>query len=334
MDLTTVVGLSLLASLQSPVLPHREHAEAERPAPRYAQLATGSLHLREAKTYQWPLKALSIGHTGASYQRYSFSEPYFHHGLDIRADAGTAVLASAGGKVVNIENYSSGPAYWEVALLDEDGFLWQYHHIDRDSIPEEIWQAFKTGGSVPAGTKLGEVYYWSVVTFGERYHHIHLNILGRDKKYLSPFLFLEPIGDKTAPVITQLGLLKSGSSISVSHVSPPYSLFAEVKDLILSPVFSVPAHEYQIMVDGGAPHFVWRFDELPGGESETKYVHDFYARNLVCGDYQCRKPIVDLGFSKDGSYRFPTAPGPHEVVLYAVDFEGNSTTSRFTWTVD
>ena len=52
---------------------------------------------------------LSIGHTSASYQNYSgdYRQAYFHHGLDIRANAGQEVFASAGGKVVNIEDYGA-----------------------------------------------------------------------------------------------------------------------------------------------------------------------------------------------------------------------------------
>src|SRR5688500_15621489 len=104
------------------------HGEAERRLnPAVASLATGRLPTGRPLRHPWPVTVLSIGHTSASYQNYGGS-PYFHHGLDVRADAGSDVLAAAGGKVVNIENYGGSAAYWEVAILDDEGFLWQYHH--------------------------------------------------------------------------------------------------------------------------------------------------------------------------------------------------------------
>lgn len=336
MNLTAAwLGMGLLASLnQAPHL-HREHAEAERTVPRYAGLATGKLatHLRRQTRYAWPVKLLSIGHTNASYQDYSM-DPYFHHGLDIRADAGMPVLASVGGKVVNIENYASGPNYWEVAILDADGFLWQYHHVDKNSIPQAVWDAYRAGGSIASGTKIGEVVYWNVTSYGERYHHIHLNILGANQEFLSPFEFLENLDDRRSPVITRLGLMKNGQPLSATRVKAPYSLYAEVKDLILSEVFVVPPHEIQMVIDGASPRTVWRFDSLPGGKSETDYVQKYFVPSMVCGDYTCRKPVVDLGFDRDGQSVFPTTSGPHEVLLYAQDYVGNAVSQRFTWVVE
>src|SRR5690606_28305682 len=109
--------------------------------------------------------------------------------------------------------------YWEVAIEDEAGFIWQYHHVDRDSIPQNIWNAFRSAGSVPAGTKLGEVYYWPAVTFGERFHHIHLNVLGKGGRYQNPFHFLERLADHEAPEIAEVGILKNGRKWGSSTVS-------------------------------------------------------------------------------------------------------------------
>jgi hypothetical protein len=335
--------LCFLGTLQAFANPyHQVHDDAERDfSPNYLKMAYGDLTAfkknKERIRYIWPVSVLSIGHTNASYQRYSFmSSAYFHHGIDIRADAGSDVIASAGGKVVNIENYMPGnDAYWEVAILDEYGFIWQYHHIERQSIPESIFQAFKNKTSIPAGAKLGEVYFWGIVTYGERFHHVHLNVLGKNKAYLNPLEFLELLPDHSQPEITNMFLVKNGAAIEGNTVSKGnYSIGAEVTDLILSEVFIVPPHEIKVSVDGKEPFLVWKFSGLPGGDDTEKFVNQFYLAKLACGDYNCRKPVVDLGFNKDQTKQvFPLNPGNHRLQLWVKDYNGNEASQSFQWLV-
>ncbi len=78
----------------------------------------------EQKHNAWPFPLLSIGHNMQSYQDYGGS-PYWHDGLDIRSTQDQPIYAAVGGQVVNIENYVTGnPMYWEVAILDAEGFVW------------------------------------------------------------------------------------------------------------------------------------------------------------------------------------------------------------------
>lgn len=331
---------SLIAKAQKPPVIHEEVERDFHPA--YAALATGTLaqrHItaRKAERYPWPVAIKSIGHTMASYQRYGgVSGAYFHHGLDIRADAGSDVLASAGGQIVNIENYMPGDdAYWEVAIIDKDGFIWQYHHIERDSIPQSIFEAYETKTPIPAGTKLGEVYYWSVVTFGERYHHIHLNILGKNSAYLNPFDFLDLLPDASSPEISKVYLVRDGNSVSGNTISSgTYTIGAEIKDLILSDVFVLPPNEIKVSLNGTTPFTVWKFDSLPGGADNEKYVNEFYLPRLACGDYSCRKPVINLGFRKKAGQPFPLTPGAHEIEIIVSDYSGNEARRSFRWNVE
>ncbi len=327
--LTLLVAIPLLQGLQSPLTTQMEELEHLYPS-HSAQFATGQLtETRETeRVAPWPVSVLSIGHTMASYQSYGFlSEAYFHHGLDIRANAGGKVIASRGGKVVNIENYVAGkPEYWEIAILDKDGFLWQYHHVDRDKIPSAIFQAYKNGTEITDGTEIGSVVYWPITSFGERYNHVHLNVLGKNKEYLNPFLFLEPLNDTSNPEIEEIGVFrKNGSS---------YSLYAHVKDLILSKVFTVPPRIIEMQIDGAAPQTVWKFDNLPGGDDENAFVNNFYIPAKACGNYSCRKPVIDLGFSKTPHQIFPTTPGNHQVTVRVEDNFGNQADKSFTWNVE
>lgn len=309
--------------------------------PHYLKHATGNLkqfqRKQRRKRYSWPVTLSSIGHTMASYQRYSFlNSAYFHHGLDIRAEAGSDVLSATPGKVINIENYVPGDgAYWEVAILDEEGFIWQYHHIDRESIPREIFEAYEAQLPIQAGTKLGEVYFWPVVTFGERFHHIHLNVLGGGKVYLNPFEFLELLSDQVSPEISQIFLFQNGKKVMGNSLSSgAYTIAAEVKDWILSEVFIVPPNEITVSIDGQKPITIWKFEGLPGGADNEAFVNQFYLPEEACGDYSCRKPVINLGFNKKGIEIFPRKQGPHRLELWAADYNGNKTHRYFEWIVN
>lgn len=315
--------------------PDEQHGEAERrTSAGLLGLATGRTDTEATPTrHPWPVTLSSIGHTTASYQNYGGS-PYFHHGLDIRAEAGSDVIASVGGKVVNIENYVAGdPAYWEIAILDAEGFLWQYHHVERSSIPQAIFEAKTSGRPIADGTKIGEVYYWSVTTYGERYHHIHLNILGAGDAYLNPFDFLTTLQDTQAPVFVDVGLLKNGARVSGRSVTGAYTVYAQVHDLIMHQQFVVPAQSLVYSVDGGEPVTVWDFASLPGGASEEDFVHSYFVRSLTCGNYTCRKLTVDLGFDRAGQRLFTNTLGSHTVAITARDYVGNETSTQFSWTV-
>lgn len=317
-----------------------KHSEVERRyTPWYVFKAKGQLNRKNFRSQQhpWPVKVLSIGHTMASYQKYAIRSPYFHHGIDIRAEAGSDVLAAAGGKVVNIENYVKGdPAYWEVAILDQQGFLWQYHHVDKRSIPQNIWKAFKEGTSIPAGTKIGEVYFWTVKSFGEYFHHIHLNVLGAEGVYLNPFNFLKPLPDRVAPRITKVGLWTTKGEQRSDSISSGtnYTIYATVEDLILHSKFKVPPYSISASINGGAKFKVWQFDSLPGGKSKTDYIHNFFIQKYTCGNYRCRNFSINLGFYRGRQLQFPSQPGRHYIDLEARDFAGNRTQQRYEWTIN
>lgn len=315
-----------------------ERAERDfRPA--YLDRATG----RPPKPRQftnpspWPVQLLSIGHTIGSFQNYGGGpgESYFHHGLDLRAPAGSAVTASRGGRVVNIENYVPGNAlYWEVAVQDDDGLIWQYHHVESRSIPASVREAFRTGARIAAGDALGAVVRWPVESFGERYDHIHLNVVGEGRAYLDPSGFLRPLDDSAAPEVAEIFLQQGGKAVPQARASGSYTLAARVCDLILSRSYCVPPHAIQISIDGGPLLPVWRFDTLPGRSSTTRFVNDFYVPSRTCGNYSCRRLVLDLGFTVEGRRSFPKEPGEHRVLVEVQDRAGNSATKEFRWTVE
>lgn len=285
------------------------------------------------KFHQWPFPLLSIGHNMQSYQDYSGS-PYWHDGLDIRSQQDQAIYAAAGGKVVNIENYVKGnPLYWEIAIQDAEGFVWKYHHVAKDSIPQEIENAFKTGEKIPAGTLIGNVVRWPITSFGEVYHHLHLLVVASDKRYVNPFLMMEPLADIKAPVISRIGISKNHKPTDATEVKGEHALFLEASDLVLHSKFILPPHRISYRLDKGDERVVWEFVHLPSGKNDVDYIRDFYLQG-TCGDYSCRRFYFNLNFTLEkprGTWNL--APGMHEVEVTVEDMVGNKASKNFSWKV-
>jgi hypothetical protein len=294
-------------------------------------LATATF--REQRHHPWPFALLSIGHNMQSYQDYSMS-PYWHDGLDIRCNQNETVHAAAGGTVVNIENYVSGNSlYWEVAILDDEGFVWKYHHIDEPSITQEIKDAYKSKKIIKAGTVIGKTVTWPEVSFGEVYNHLHLQVVAKDKKYTNPFLMLEPLNDNQVPVINKIGIARNHRPTDLTEVKGPHSLFVDASDLTLHHKFILPPYKISYVMDGKEEKVVWEFINLPGLTSDEKFITDFYLDG-TCGNYQCRKFYFNLNFTPEnprGQLNLPA--GEHSIEVTVEDIVGNKTSKSFSWTV-
>lgn len=293
--------------------------------------ATGEF--QSQRHHPWPFPLLSIGHNMQSFQFYG-GYPYWHDGLDIRSVVDQPMYASAGGKVVNIENYQRGnPLYWEIAILDDEGFVWKYHHVDRATIPTEIFTAYKEGSKINAGTFIGNVVRWPVTTFGEKYHHLHLLIVAKDGKYINPFLLMEPLTDTQVPVIKQIGLAQNHRPIKGNEVSGEHALFLEVSDLTLHEKFILPPHKISYKLNGQEEKVVWEFIHLPSGNDDTKYIEDFYMKG-TCGNYQCRQFYINLNFTQEAPRKtLKLSPGKHKIEVFVEDIIGNKAEESFEWKV-
>ncbi len=287
----------------------------------------------EQKHHPWPFALLSIGHNMQSYQDYSGS-PYWHDGLDIRGQQEQSVFAAAGGKVVNIENYIHGnELYWEVAILDEEGFVWKYHHISKESITEEIKRSYQNGEKISEGTLIGNIVQWPMSSFGEVYHHLHLLVVAEDGRYINPFLMMEPLADTQAPVINRIGLAKNHKPIDGGQVAGEHALFVEASDLVMHKKFILPPHKISYRIDKGEEKLVWAFVNLPSGKNDIDFIEDFYMKG-TCGDYSCRKLLFNLNFSPEKPRGVMSLPlGPHEVEVTVEDIVGNKATKTFKWNV-
>lgn len=285
------------------------------------------------KSHQWPFPLLSIGHNMQSYQDYSGS-PYWHDGLDIRSVQDQPIYAASGGKVVNIENYIHGNhLYWEVAILDDEGFVWKYHHVAKDSITEDVRRSYNNGEKIVEGTLIGNVVRWPVTSFGEVYHHLHLLVVGADGQYINPFLMMEPLSDTVPPVITKIGIAKNHRPLDGNEVKGEHALFLEASDLVLHHKFILPPHKISYRLDQGEEKNVWTFVHLPSGKNDTDYIDDFYMKG-TCGDYSCRKFFFNLNFSVNNPRSIMKLPvGNHEVEVIVEDVVGNKTMKSYRWRI-
>jgi len=325
---------------QNPADPRVEEQIEQAWHPDYLKLATGDPTLKSKHgVYEWPFDLDSIGWSMESYQDYG-GTPYFHHGIDMMKVNGTEVYNRSGGQVINIENYQPGwDLYWEVAILDPDGYIWQYHHIEMETIPDEIWQAWydyqadPNEGYITPDTHIGNIIYWPVWSFGKQFNHIHLNILAAGGVYVNGFAFNVALPDTVGPEIQSVGLLKNGQVYPGNEIEGEYSLYVQARDLILDEVYYLPPWEITFSVDGGPIQTTWRFDTLPGGADDTAYLDDFYVVPPTCGNYECRDYYIDLGFIPDSQFVFPDSGGEHSVLATVSDYAGNSDSQLFTYTV-
>ncbi len=310
--------------------------------------------------YNWPFQpfgqASPVGHVSHSYQKYG-GQAYFHHGIDIRANAGTNIYASSGGKVVNIENYIPGNSlYWEVAIRDEQGFLWQYHHVERNSIPNQVCDAYKNGGSIATGAIIGKVVYWPAKSYGTNFHHIHLNVLDGNGKFINPFQFLVAPADMIAPTIDEIYFTEDEGSqtIAKNALRGDIDIIARAQDLMDDQPYQQTIYkmEYEIQSLSGKSVFpktaLWKFDSLPGGSDINKDVFTVYKRSFwagnkylsTSGNYSRREfyfivtnqqngKVVTSGAwhtnAKDAKGKALYPNGKYRVTVHATDFNGNTT---------
>jgi subtilisin-like proprotein convertase family protein len=324
------------------------------PGEPYHGIQTGSAGIAwgdpdgEHSRYGWPFPFEQMGHLISSYQNYdpnnNPSQAYFHHGIDMVAPDGTNVRTPVRGQVVNVEQYGYNYLYWEVAILDPEGYVWQYHHIEQSSIPQAIRQAYAAwqadpvnGGFVPANSHLGNIVTWPESSFGFYFHHIHLNILAAGDIYLNPLDFLDDTyTDTQAPKVQEVGLftgtntLVSGNTIAYGT---PYSIYLKARDLFMSQVYYLPPHRINYRIDDGELRTVWDFRQIPGGASDTQYVNKFFLPGITYGNYERREFYMDMGFTTDGVNPLPTEPGIYKMDIEIWDYSYNRATWTYRWTI-
>lgn len=165
------------------------------------------------------------------HQLQDYTKPdYFHAGVDIRTEPQQVIRTPVNGRIeagyyayTDSEDGSTekhflslkdslsqtgapkwGERYFEVAVIDESGYRFEFHHVDRKTLSENILQKILSGGRVEKGEVVGFVIRWSGTNNGLEYHHLHYNIMSNEGLYINPFYVSKKISDQMPPVIRDI----------------------------------------------------------------------------------------------------------------------------------
>lgn len=265
---------------------------------------------------EWPIRfqssRYSIGNSMAHFQKYGDGAPYFHGGCDLRVQAGEWVIAPVSGRIeAGDYGYSTRPdgslekfwkpwptegttLYFEVAIVDDFGNRFEFHHVTKDSIPAGIVDLINQNGRVEAGMALAQTAEWpSDKPRGIPYHHIHYNIISPSGVRLNPEYFSKPIDDEVAPEILKIFFLdKSGSPTEVSNhfrINSPQEFVVRVQDRLGEDYYVHPPAKVTLTVEN-ATSLIWDFTENLLSDLKFPNLFSFYkdalSKSLVTrGDY-------------------------------------------------
>lgn len=158
------------------------------------------------------------------HQFQDFTTPaYYHAGLDIRTDAEQIVIAPISGKIEGgyyayLDHASGksekqflplkealqgkgappwGKRYFEIAIVDPQGYRFEFHHINPDTLSASIIDKILNQENVRKGDVIGSVIA-NTKLLGIDYHHLHYNIIHSDGYYINP-LFVSYVIEDTSP---------------------------------------------------------------------------------------------------------------------------------------
>lgn len=176
--------------------------------------------------FEAPYKDGFIGNNFAQFQPYS-PTPGYHGGADMILEKNSWVSAPVSGQLeaghYGYENNPNGTAtkwwkpwpasgedaYFEVAVIAQNGLRYELHHLDRSTLTKEVINQLKSGNpKIEKGQQIAKVYSWS--TFFH-YHHVHLNVVDETGNHLNPESHFEIIEDNIAPTIKFLAVYENES---------------------------------------------------------------------------------------------------------------------------
>ncbi|MBY0383976.1 hypothetical protein K2X05_02365 [bacterium] len=233
------------------------------------------------------------------------SPPYFHAGIDIRGELHQEVYSPVFGRIeAGYYSYTDsfdgrsdkfflpymdvvrgkgvppwGELYFEIAIIDPNGYRYEFHHIDAKTLPDTIIAKISSGGSVAPGEFVGSLVEWPRKLFDHVYHHVHYNVISPDGVYLNPFKVSEAVVDSISPEIVNIyATQKARCGTAYRRLVPHNEEISMVTedDLLVVEAFDqiqqgLARHMPAIIRADfeNAPSFSWNFSEaliLPNGD--------------------------------------------------------------------
>ncbi len=238
------------------------------------------------------------------------------------------------------------PYTYEVFIDGDDGFRWEFHHIDQATIPKDIAELATRHGRVERGVLLARIY--DAPKFDPSIPpHVHVDVIDRDGIYQNPLKFFPPVSDKSAPKIQAIYLVDMnnhvvagnapGSGLPTLLAPGNYELVLDIIDIIDGAPMGDSVARLSVSANGTAIGN-WDFlDRLPK-KSYLEGVKDVYKiEPIVLPDGQTLTNQVDLSSPRKFLYRFDldTSKVPVgtdrliRIEIMAQDFAQNSTRNTF-----
>ena len=258
----------------------------------------------------WPVQFAdsrhTIGNSMPQYQNYS-NEAYYHEGADLRVARSQQVVAPVdgflqGGYYTYVTDPNTGEdkkyikpiteggdeLYFEITLRTAEGYQLEFHHVSPNELPKNIKElVLRGGGNIRRGELLGTAAVWPNSRFGERYDHIHYNLISPNGVYMNPEFFSAVLGDKIAPVIKNIFAIYKDRKIEVLNNSlkgMPTEIIVSALDMKGENIYPLPpvsvTAEWSDNIKTG-----WDFSQfMLNSIGNFPDIREVYARNLRLTD--------------------------------------------------
>ncbi|AGH94595.1 hypothetical protein [Pseudobdellovibrio exovorus] len=279
----------------------------------------------ERHELDWPVEFIdsrhTIGNSMPQYQNYG-TEAYFHGGSDLRVARSQAVYTPVDGYLTGFYySYVTDPQtgedqkftkpitsggqelYFEINIRMENGYQLELHHVSPRNLPQDIYNMIvRGGGQVKKGDLVGYTVSWPVLRYGDRYDHIHYNLVSPQGVKVNPEYFSKALHDDKAPVIKNIFAIYPDKKVEVRDqtlVGRPQELVISAYDMKGDNIYPLPPVLVQASSEPTLPSVftvAWDFTQkLVNQLGGFPDIREVYARNLRLSDGRL--------FTTQGDYR-------------------------------
>jgi hypothetical protein len=272
--------------------------------------------------------ASSIGNSMAEFQFYDEDGPYFHGGCDLRVARAALVRAPLAGRIeAGHYGYANRPdgsmekfwepwpkpgsrVYFEVAIVTDEGFRFEFHHMDEKKMSVEVLAILREGkgGRVAPGALLGATIPWH----DGIYHHTHYNIVSPSGVRFNPEHYSTAIADTAKPVVSTVIASFAGGKTEMfgqgKFNEAPEFFAVAVNDRTDGGIYDHPPALTSLTFESGE-RFAWDFREkLLGSDGAFPNIWAYFVESIASpGGKQYR---TEGGYGDGLSViRLPLPPG-------------------------
>lgn len=290
------------------------------------------------RNYPWPIANPKVGNNMQTIQGTGqLDMDYWHLGLDVISNSGTQVYTPVTGIVTNIvdaeieDGLPSSGLYWRIEILDEEGLVWTFVHVDKNTFNPEIFDSLKNKTTIKQRTHLANIVDW----WWSDYNHIHIEVIQKDGININPLMLLSSPLDNSKPVIEEIGLVQKKKILDGNIVSGPHSLYVKTYDLILHDSYKVPPHKISYSLDDNEWIVVWEFIKIPSKNGSGSYVdvNDFFLSPSCQGCVNGTNYYINLMFNTQTPWETLSnlSLGTHKIKVRVEDIDGNMDEELFSW---